>query len=374
MRVERVTLWLIELRLKAPFETSFGRETDRELIIVRLDAEGVTGWGEVSTMAQPLYNYETGETAWHVLERFLIPAVIGRDFADPRAFRSAYRPIRGHHMAKAGLENAFWDAYAKSRGMSLAAALGGKKERIPVGVSIGIQPSIPALLQAVENFAAQGYRRFKIKIKPGWDVEPIAAVRKRFGDALPVMADANSAYTLDQIDVLRRLDEFGLMMIEQPLGEDDIVDHARLQAQLETPVCLDESILTAEDARKAFDLGSCRIINAKVGRLGGLCEVQDLNALCLSRGAPLWCGGMLESGVGRAINIALTAMPGFTLPGDTSASDRYYHEDIVEPSARLSPDGTLDVPKGPGIGVEVVLARVERAAKRTREFRAGARA
>jgi O-succinylbenzoate synthase len=359
VKIERIGLHVLQLPLKQPFTTSFGTQKVRELILVELESEGVTGWGEVSTLPEPLYNYETTKTALHILEDFLIPLVLGRTFSHPDTMADAWEPLRGHHIAKAGLNNAFWDAWAKARSLPLAKALGGVKERIPVGVSVGIQESVGATLRQVETFLSEGYRRIKVKIKPGWDEELLRALRSEFGN-IPLMADANSAYTLDDIPLFERLDDLGLMMIEQPLGEDDIVDHAQLQARLKTPICLDESILTPSDARKALDLGSCRIINVKVGRVGGLSPLLKLHDLCVKRAVPLWCGGMLESGVGRAHNIALTTLSGFTLPGDTSASDRYFAEDIVEPAARLEPGGYLAVPLGAGIGVAVMKNRVER--------------
>ena len=367
MQVESVALHVLQMPLKQPFTTSFGTETVRELILVELTAGGVTGWGEVSTMAAPLYNYETTRTAWHVLEEFLVPLVLGRSFAHPDAMAAAWEHLRGHYMAKAGLNNAFWDAWAKARQMPLARALGGTKDRIAVGVSVGIQDSIPATLKVVEGYLLQGYQRIKVKIRPGWDEALLGALRREFGP-IPLMADANSAYSLADRDLFTRIDDLGLMMIEQPLAEDDMIDHASLQAGLKTPICLDESILTPEDARKALQIGACRIINVKVGRIGGHSPMRRLHDLCLARQVPLWCGGMLESGVGRAHNIALTTLPGYTLPGDTSASDRYYAEDIVEPAATLLPGGFLAVPEGPGIGVEVLPERVAKYTVQTVRF------
>lgn len=362
MRIEHVALHCLQMPLKAPFTTSFGTETIRELILVEVRADGVTGWGEVSTMEAPLYNYETTKTAWHMLEDFLIPLVLGQSFADPDEAARAWAPLRGHYMAKAGLNNALWDAYARQQGIPLAKALAGGaaiKEQIGVGVSIGIQGSVAGTLKQIEGFVAEGYQRIKIKIKPGWDEELLRAIRREFPD-LPVMADANSAYELKDAPLFERLDDLNLMMIEQPLGEDDIIDHASLQPRLRTPICLDESILTPDDARKATAIGACRIINIKVGRIGGHSPMRQIHDLAVAQGLPLWCGGMLESGIGRAHNIALTALPGFTLPGDTSASSRYYHEDIVEPAAELLPGGYLAVPQGPGIGVSVMPDRVRK--------------
>lgn len=367
MRIEHVALHVLNMPLKQPFTTSFGTESVRELILVELTADGVTGWGEVSTMEAPLYNYETTKTAWHILEDFLVPLVLGQSFAHPDDLFAAWEHLRGHYLAKAGLGNAFWDAWAKAQGMPLAKALGGVKERIGVGVSVGIQDSLGATVKQIEGFLEQGYQRIKVKIKPGWDEQLLRTLRREIGP-VPMMADANSAYSLADAPLLERLDDLDLMMIEQPLAEDDIVDHAQLQRRLKTPICLDESILTPEDARKALDLGACRIINVKVGRIGGHTPMRAIHDLCASRGVPLWCGGMLESGVGRAHNIALTSLPGFTLPGDTSASDRYFHEDIVEPVAKLLPGGYLEVPTEPGIGVSVLRDRVERCRIQHRSF------
>lgn len=367
MLIEQVGLHVLQMPLKQPFTTSFGTETIRELILVSLTADGVTGWGEVVTMAEPLYNYETTRTAWHILEDFLVPMVLGKSFAHPDEMAHGWEPIRGHYMAKAGLNLAFWDAWARAQNLSLARALGGTKERIGVGVSVGIQDSVAATLKTVESYLVQGYQRIKVKIRPGWDETLLRALRREFGP-IPLMADANSAYSLADTALFERIDDLGLMMIEQPLAEDDIVDHARLQARLQTPICLDESILTPDDARKALELGACRMINVKVGRIGGHSPMRRLHDICVQRGIPLWCGGMLESGVGRAHNIALTSLAGFTLPGDTSASDRYYAEDIVTPAAQLLPGGFLAVPDGPGIGVTVLEDRVARFTLQTRTY------
>ncbi|BDG59530.1 o-succinylbenzoate synthase [Caldinitratiruptor microaerophilus] len=354
MRVEQVRLRQVRMPLKSYFETSFGRQYDREFLIVEVRGEGLRGYGEVSTMAAPLYNEETTASAWVILEQNFIPQVLGRDFPHPHDLAAALQHFRRNHMAKAGLENAFWDLYARAQGQPLWAVLGGDPARkaVPVGISLGIQEHPETLLDQIAQALQRGYRRIKVKIRPGWDEPIIAAIRERFGD-IPLMADANSAFTLADLDLLRRLDRHGLMMIEQPLAHDDIVDHARVQAELSTPICLDESIHSPEDARRALDLGSCRIINVKVGRVGGLSAVQALDRLARQRGVPLWCGGMLESGIGRAINLHLTTLPGFTLPGDTSPSDRYWERDIVSPPFTLNADGTITVPTGTGIGVDI---------------------
>ncbi len=372
LRIEGVELTLIELPNREPFATSFGVMDVRRLILVRVLAEGVWGWGEASPLNDPLYNYETVETAWHILRDYAVPLVLGQVIDHPSQVRDLYGAIRGHNFAKSGLENAVWDAYARARGLPLARLLGGVKDRIEVGVSVGIQKTPDELVGTVEGYVKAGYKRIKIKIKPGRDLEDLRAVRRAFPD-VPLMADANSAYTLGELDTFRALDDLNLMMYEQPLAWDDIIDHAKLQAAVRTPVCLDESVHSAGDARKALELGACRVINIKVGRVGGHQGAKEIHDLMLSRGLPVWCGGMFESGVGRAHNIHLTALPGFTLPGDTSASDRYYHEDIVDQPAVLNPDGTLSVPGRTGIGVEVLPERLKKYTLRSHAARAGPR-
>lgn len=368
MRIDQVILRHLKMPLKSPFETSFGREEDREFILVEAYAGGRPGYAEVPVMAAPLYNEETVGTAWHVLRDFLVPLVLGREMERPEETRELFRPIRRHNMAKSGIEGALWDLYAREKGVPLARALGGEKERIAVGVSIGIQENLSALLKTVEGFLAEGYRRIKVKIKPGWDVKPVEAIRTAFGP-IPLMADANSAYTLGDLPMLQELDQYDLMMIEQPLAHDDIVDHARLQTHLKTPICLDESIHSAADARKAVELGSCRIINIKISRVGGLSEAKKIHDLCQERGIPVWCGGMLESGIGRAHNIAITTLPNFTLPGDTSASARYWEEDIIEPEVTMTDDGYIEVPQIPGLGYRPIPERITRFQVREETFR-----
>jgi O-succinylbenzoate synthase len=368
LRIEAVELLQIELPLKAPFETSFGALHTRQVILVKVLADGVYGWGEVSPLNDPLYNYETPETAWHILKDYAIPAVLGKTVTHPSEVSNFYREIRGHNFAKAGLENAVWDAIARAQGVPLAKLLGGERSRIDVGVSIGIQKSPADLVRVVEGFVTKGYKRMKIKIKPGKDVADLTAVRRAFPD-LPVMADANSAYTLNDIPTFQSLDELNLMMYEQPLAWDDIVDHAKMQAVVKTPICLDESIHSLADARKALELGSCRIINIKVGRVGGHTAAKEIHDLMRARGLAVWCGGMFESGIGRAHNIHMTTLPGYTMPGDTSASDRYYHEDIVDEPSVLNSDGTLTVPVRPGIGVDVVPDVLKRYTTRSLSLR-----
>jgi O-succinylbenzoate synthase len=357
VKIERIELHHIALPLVHPFETSFGRESVRPCILVAVWAEGLTGWGECTAMSGPWYSCETIETAWHVLRDFLIPAVLGQDVTSPADVVARFQRVRGHPMARAALENAVWDLLARAQGVSLADLLGGRRDRVPVGVSVGIEPTLEALLDRVAWYVDEGYGRVKLKIKPGWDVEVIQAVRERWPD-LPLQVDANSAYTLADAPLLRQLDRFDLLLIEQPLHHDDIVDHAQLQAQLSTPLCLDESIHSPHHARWALDIGACRVINIKVGRVGGLTAARQIHDLCAEREVPVWCGGMLETNVGRAANVALAGLPNFTLPGDISASARYYHEDIAEPSFVLNDDSTLSVPSGPGLGVQVVPQRL----------------
>jgi len=365
MQIERIELHHIALPLVHPFETSFGRELTRPCILVAVHADGLTGWGECTAGSGPWYSSETIETAWHVLRDFLIPAVLGQEIVSPADVVTRFHRVRGHPMARAGLENAVWDLLAQAQEVSLADLLGGqracpeqsRRDRVKVGVSVGIEPTLEELLDQVAQHVAEGYGRVKLKIKPGWDVEVVGAVRERWPD-LPLQVDGNSAYTLADAPVFQELDRFGLLLIEQPLHHDDIVDHAQLQKQLHTPLCLDESIHSPEHARWALDIGACRVINIKVGRVGGLTAAQQIHDLCAGRGVPVWCGGMLETNVGRATNVALATLPNFALPGDISASTRYYQEDIAEPNFVLNDDSTLSVPSGPGLGVSLVPERL----------------
>ncbi len=369
MRIDRIELRHIKMHLVAPFETSFGVETDEQHIIVRVDADGITGWGECVAGGEPFYSYETTQTAWHILRDYLIPSVLRQDVASVDDAITLGSRVRGHNMAKAGLESALWDWFAKSRGVSLSKALGGTRERIVVGVSVGIQSSPEALVKRVESYLQEGYTRIKIKIAPGRDLQFVAAVRRVFPNIL-LQVDANSAYTLDDLATLCAMDDYNLLLIEQPLSNDDIFEHSKLQREMKTAIFLDESIHTRADAQAALELGSCRIINIKPGRVGGFTESKRIHDLCASRGVPVWHGGMLESGIGRAGNVALAALPNFTLPGDISASRRYYREDIVTPEFEVAADGTMAVPTQPGIGVEVLLDRLDRVTVRREEFRA----
>ena len=357
MRIDRAELRIVPLRLREPFEISSGSRQDRHILLLTLSGEGETGWGECVAAEDPSYSYETTETAWHVLTDFLLPAVVGREAEGPGDVLNPVAWVRGHPMARAAVEMAAWDLHARLRGVGLAEALGGERRAVEVGVSVGLQPTDDALLFKVDGYLAEGYRRIKIKIKPGRDVEMLRQVRRRFPD-VPLMADANSAYTLAAAERLAAMDALDLMMIEQPLGWDDLRDHAELQARLRTPVCLDESVRSPGDARLALELDACRIVNVKPGRVGGLGPARAVHDVCAERGVPVWCGGMLESGVGRAHNVALATLAGFTLPGDISASRRYWERDLVEPEFELR-DGTLPVPDGPGIGVRPVVDRID---------------
>ncbi|MDL4773174.1 MULTISPECIES: o-succinylbenzoate synthase [Thermomonosporaceae] len=355
MRITGIELRRITLPLVAPFRTSFGTETARDVLLIRVVTPDAEGWGECVAMDEPLYSAEYADGAADVLHRFLIPA-LPRD-ADAHAVERALEPFKGHRMAKAALSTAALDAQLRAAGEPLARFLGASRDRVPCGVSVGIMDSIPELLDAVAGYLGEGYVRIKLKIEPGWEVEPVRAVRERFGDGVLLQVDANAAFTLSDARLLARLDDFDLLLIEQPLAEDDLVQHARLARLLRTPVCLDESIESAAHAAAAISLGAASIVNIKPGRVGGYLEARRIHDLCRAHGVPVWCGGMLETGIGRAPNVALAALPGFTLPGDTSASRRYYAEDVTEPF--VLDDGHLDVPSGPGIGVEPVAARLD---------------
>ena len=358
--IERARLRVVSLPLVSPFTTSFGTQVERRALLVELHAQGMVGFGECAAGIDPGYSSETYRTAMEALRRHVLPSILGRPAAPVAQQAQRWSWVRGHLMAKAAVEMALLDLSGRMAGLSLKEILGGEKERIPSGVSIGIQPSLDATLSAIERYLAQGYQRIKLKCKPGYDIQLAAAVRQRFPDT-PVMLDANSAYSLDDAPRLRELDQFHLMMIEQPLGHDDLIDHGALQEQIETPICLDESVESLADLRAALRLGSGRILNIKLGRVGGLLPARQIHDRCLAAGWPVWCGGMLETGIGRAANLALASLPGFTLPGDTSASDRYFTEDLLTEPFTLAADGTLPVPSGPGLGVEVDPQRLDRA-------------
>lgn len=358
MRIERVTLREIKLPLVHYFETSFGRTDIRRILLVQLEADGISGWAECTASEGPYYSYETVEIAWNVIENFIMPFILARDLEHPSRLPSEVEQIRGHNMAKGAVEAGLWDLLARSQSKPLHQIIGGSRSHIECGVSIGIQENVPILLEKIEKELAAGYRKIKVKIKPGWDVKIIDAIRQKYPE-IPLMADANSAYTLKDTELLRQLDDFSLMMIEQPLRYDDIFEHAQLQALLQTPICLDESIKSYYDAKAALSLGSCRIINIKLGRIGGFAQAKRIHDLCYTQGIPVWCGGMLESGIGRAHNIALSSLPGFTIPGDVSASQRYYKKDTVTRPVEVTPRGQIEVPTGPGIGYEPDLPFIE---------------
>ena len=358
MRLDRIELSLVRLPLVRPFRTSSSTKDHLDHILVRVFADGQDGWGECASPSDPYYCPETVETCWHMLRDFLAPAVLGRDWATIDDLLSFTSRIKGNRFARAGLEMACWDLIARRQGRSLAGLIGGKRAEILSGVSLGIEPDVAVTFDQIDRFLGEGYRRIKLKIAPGHDVEVVRRVRERYPQ-VPLQVDANSAYTLADLPTLRQLDGFGLLLIEQPLAHDDIIDHARLQAELATPVCLDESIHSADDARKALELGSCRVVNIKVSRVGGLREAQKVHDVCQARGVPVWCGGMHEFGIGRAANVALASLPGFTLPGDVSGSDKYYREDVVDPPV-LAHRGAVPVPTGPGLGHEPVVERIAR--------------
>ena len=357
IQVDRIVLRQIAMPLVHFFETSFGRTYSRKIVLVEAVADGVSGWGEVTCGENPFYNEEWTASAWGIVRDYVAPRVLHHEFASADEVGDRTEHIRGHKMARGGVEAAFWDLEARLNGVPLHRQIGGgsssgERREIACGVSIGIQNTVPNLLKTIKKELAAGYQRIKIKIKPGWDIDVIREVRKTFPNIL-LMADANSAYTLEHTEHLKRLDEFNLMMIEQPLAHDDIVDHAVLQAQIETPICLDECIRTAHHAEQAIALAAGRILNIKLGRVGGFREAKRVHDLAQDHGIPVWCGGMLESGIGRAHNIALSTLPNFVLPGDVSASQRYWSRDIIRPEVEVSPQGTIVVPTGVGFGYEL---------------------
>ncbi len=359
MIISQFTLYHLRMRLKAPFETSFGRSFSRECILIEANAEGLAGYGECVADRDPGYSYETSGTAWHILEDFLIPAVINIDLRNAESMQDRLKHVRGHQMAKAGLEMAFWDLLGKQEGRSLKELIGGKGNRVEVGVSVGIQETPGKLVGVVESYLQQGYDRVKIKIKPGRDISDANAVRNAF-PALRLQVDANSAYDLESAMGLLPLDELDLLMIEQPLAEDDLWDHHRMQSEFNTRICLDESIISMRHARQALEMGACRVINIKAGRVGGLHQAIGVHDICHERGVPVWCGGMLETGVGRATNLALASLPGFVFPGDISATDRYYEEDITQERFTLNSDSTITIPEAPGLGISIDFQALDR--------------
>jgi O-succinylbenzoate synthase len=357
--IQSIELREIRLPLINFFETSFGRTTERRIVLARVrDADGAEGWGECTAGEGPFYSDEWTDSVWDTLCEFLGPMVLGREAAGAAGVFALMKPVRGHRMAKATIETACWDLEAKQLGVPLWKHLGGTRNEIASGVSIGIQDTPEILLEKIRREVDAGYQRIKIKIKPGWDAGIVARVRKEFPD-IRLMGDANSAYTLADVPLFKELDLFNLMMLEQPLAHDDIFDHAQLQRQIQTAICLDESIRTPEDARHAIALGSCRIINVKLGRVGGHAQAKRVEQVARENDIPVWCGGMLESGIGRAHNIAMATLAGFSLPGDVSASARYWEEDIVEPPVMVSSKGTITAPGAPGIGFNLNLPRID---------------
>lgn len=369
MKIEAITLREINMPLVHFFETSFGRTYVRRILLLTVHCEGVDGWGECVTGENPFYSSEWIESSWPTITSYLAPAVMGRDIGSARDCANLFSRVRGHRMAKAGLENALWDAEAKQKNLPLWKLLGGTRTEIPCGVSIGIQDSVEQLLDKIQTELAAGYRRIKVKVKPGWDVNVLEKIRSRWAD-ITLSCDANSAYTLDQVEHLRSFDQFNLLMIEQPLWDDDIFYHARLQKELRTALCLDESIVSARAAAIALGTGACRIINVKVGRVGGFTEARKIHDICRERKIPVWCGGMLESGIGRAHNIALSTLENFSLPGDVSASKRYWKEDIIEPEVQVSSQGMIPISEEPGTGYRVKEDLIEKLTVRKETVRA----
>ncbi|MGB9237007.1 MAG: o-succinylbenzoate synthase [Terriglobales bacterium] len=370
MKIDSITLRELHMPLVHFFETSFGRVYSRTILLVSVDAEGVRGWGECVAGEDPFYSPEWTETAWPTIKNYLAPALLKGNIASGRDCAALFARVRGHRMAKAGLENAVWDAEARLKQQPLWKLLGGSRREIACGVSIGIQESPEQLLEKIATELAAGYRRIKIKVKPGWDLNVLEKIRSRWADIL-LSVDANSAYTLDETEHLRKFDAFKLLMIEQPLWDDEIYLHARLQKAIQTAICLDESIHHARDANFALETGACRIINVKVGRVGGFTEAKKVHDVAQSHNIPVWCGGMLESGIGRAHNIALSTLEGFRLPGDVSASKRYWEQDIIEPEVEVRPDGMIPISDAPGTGYRVLEDLVEKFTVRKETFRTG---
>jgi len=357
MRLQSLTLREIHLKLVTPFETSFDRTTERRIILAEARVDGVSGWGECTAGETPFYNPEDTETSWHILKNFLWPMLKGKELASASDAWALLEPVRGHNMAKAAVETAIWDAEAKLKNIPLWKLLGGTRSEIACGVSIGIKDSLDELATAVKKELGAGYQRIKIKIKPGKELPQVQRLRRDF-PRIKLMVDANSAYRKEDLPLLKQLDGFYLMMVEQPLGWDDLFGHVEIQRNLQTPVCLDECIHSYEHAEAAIELGACKIINIKLGRVGGLLQAKRIHDLCQTHGIPVWCGGMLESGIGRAQNIAMSTLPNFSLPGDVTASQRYWHEDVIAPEVTVTPQGTIEVPTTPGIGFTPRLDRI----------------
>ena len=370
MKPEAITLRELQMPLVHFFETSFGRTYDRRILLVTLHCEGVNGWGECVAGEDPFYSAEWIETAWVTIKRYFGPAVLGQNLESAADCLPLFSQVRGHRMARAAVENALWDAEAKQKKQPLWKLLGGAKREIPCGVSIGIQDTVEQLLEKIETELGAGYRRIKVKVKPGWDINVLERIRSRWPETV-LSCDANSAYRLDQVEHLRKFDQFNLLMIEQPLWNDDIHYHAQLQRQLKTAICLDESIRHARDAAAALETGACRIINVKVGRVGGFSEARKVHDVCRQHDIPVWCGGMLESGIGRSHNIALSTLENFRLPGDVSSSKRYWKEDIIEPEVKVSEQGFIQISDAPGTGYAVREDLIERLTVRKETVRTG---
>jgi len=362
LKIKRVTLYQVEQTLKSPFISSLEKVENRESIIVELkDEDGHTGWGEVVAFSSPWYTEETIKTCWHIITDFLVPLLCSRKIHHPSEVKELFNSIRRNNMAKAGIETAVWDLYAKRQGTTLSEIIGGKKSVIESGVVVGMNDP-DKMIAKIGLHIKEGYKRIKVKIKPNQDYEVIKLIRHHYPD-VPLMVDANSTYSLSDINRLKALDEFNLLMIEQPLGVDDIIDHAKLQSVINTPICLDESIVSYEDARKAIELGSCQVMNIKIGRVGGLTEAINIHHLCKSHDIPVWCGGMLEMGISRAHNIALASLENFTIPGDISSTSRYWDHDITEPEVEVK-NGFIPVPTTPGIGFTVNRQRLDEITKK----------
>jgi O-succinylbenzoate synthase len=368
MRIERVELFVLRLPLKRAYETSGSRETHQTRVIARVESEGAVGWGESVAPELPWYSGETPKTVWYALDEIIIPALLEAELHQPEDTERVLAWIREHRMAKATLEMAIWDLFAKRDGRSLSKLLGGTRDRILCGVAIGIQPSIEDLIETIKRELSAGYQRVKVKIKPGWDGSVAEAIRNEFPD-LAFMLDANSAYTLADAPLFKRIDAYTPTMIEQPLAHDDIVDHATLQREIKTSICLDESIHTGDDARKAIELGATRVINIKAGRVGGLTSARRIHDVCREARVPVWCGGMLEMGIGRAHNVHLASLPNFSLPGDVSASERYFATEIIAEPFTVRSDGTMSVPTGAGIGVTVLEKVIRKIAVQAKQYR-----
>jgi len=368
MKIESIVLREIEMQLKWPFETSFGVSQSRRFLLVEIIGDGISGWGEVTTDEGPYYNSETSETAWYIISDFIAPQLIGKNIAHGSDFPPLFARIRGHEMAKAGVENAIWDIEAQQNAVPLTKLIGGTLDEIPCGVSLGIRETPQSLVKKVEEELRGGYQRIKLKIKPGKDLEYVAAVRHEFPKIL-LSVDANSAYDISDVSHLQKLDEFRLLMIEQPLQWDEIYAHSKLQAQLQTSICLDECIRNSRHAAAAIEEHACRIINIKLGRVGGFTEARLVHDTCRVHSIPVWCGGMLESGIGRSHNIAMSTLPGFTLPGDVSASQRYWNEDIIEPEVKVTSRGTIPISAKPGRGYEVKRDLIDRLTIRKKNWK-----